>query len=560
MRSILLPLILAIVSANAQDVTTRLADLTAVRDDLPRRHPGFFAVTSRADFEAAADALGQEAAALTTTQFYVRLLALAALAHDAHTSISLGGTPAASLGFTLMPVAFRWFDDGLFVIAAEDAYEELNAARVVAIQGQPVDQVLDRLRPVIAHENEPWFRYLAPGFVANFGVLRGLGVVPETEQPEFTFRLATGEIRKVAIGARTDAALRGPYSRTPGFNTVAARRTNEIYWAEYWPESRTVYVAYRVCQESPAKPIAEFTREVIGLAQSGPVDTMIFDLRGNTGGNSLHFDRLVEGLSGPLGGLLQNRQFRAFGLIDRGTFSSGMLAAESLKRPLDLPPGFGSADGSAPFTLVGEATGGKPAGWGEVLPFTLPGSGLRGQYSTKFFRPPAHIPDLPSIEPDVPVKLHSTDYFARHDPFLAAVFARAKRGGAAPAPAGDVIVVNAASARADAAIAPGSLVFALGNFGEQPATVRLNGQEIVPNFQVPKQLLLTLPPELQPGPVVIEVTPATGTQRGEFTISTTGPGLFTVFEHDPAQLGAISRAGDLLTIMATGLVAQRPLV
>lgn len=551
MRSLLLTLALAIVTAHAQNVTARLADLATVRNELPRLHPNLFSVTPRAEFDAAADALARQSATLSNAQFYVRLFSLVAMGRDAHTSISLGGA-STELGFAPLPLVLRWFDDGLFVIGTDDTNAELMGAGVMAIQGEPIEKVLERIRPVIAHENESWFRYLAPNFIANVGVLRGIGLVPESDSPEFTLRLANGESRSVTLTASAGGALRGQFSRTPGFNTVTARRTNENYWAEYWPEARTVYVAYRVCQESPAKPIAEFTREIIGLAQSGPVDTLIFDLRGNTGGNSAFFDRLLEGLNQLLGGFLQNRQFRAFGLIDRGTFSSGMLGVQSLTRPLELPPGFGPADGSAPVTLVGEATGGKPAGYGEVRPFTLPGSGLRGQHSTRFFRPLAHTPDLPSIEPDVPVSLRSTDHFTRHDPFLAAVFARTKRGGAAPS--GEILVVNAASNRTDAAMAPGSLAFAYGDFGDQPVTVKVNGQEIVPNAQTGRQLLLALPASLTPGPAVIEA----GALRGEFTLSSTGPGIFTVFENDPTQLGAIRRDGDVLTVTATGVGPQRP--
>ncbi len=554
MRSMLLVLALVSVTAHAQNIAACLADLSAVRNDLPRLHPGFFAVTPRVEFDAAAAALAHESTTLSNPEFYVRLLSLAAMARDAHTSISLGGIPA-ELGFARLPLGFRWFDDGLYVSGTDDANVELMAARVLAIQGEPAEEVLARLRPVVAHENESWFRHLATDFVANLGVLRGIGLVPESEAPEFRFRLATGEVRSVTL-TPNGQPVRGQFTRTPGFATVTARRNNENYWAEYWPEAHTVYVAYRVCQESPARPIATFTREIIGLAQSGPMDTMIFDLRGNTGGNSIYFDRLLEGLNLPRY-FLQNRQFRVFGLIDRGTFSSGMFAAMSLKAPLRLPNGSGPADGSAPITLVGEATGGKPASYGEVRPFTLPGSGLRGQHSTRFFATRSHIPNLPSVEPEVPVSLRSTDHFARHDPFLAAVFARAQRGSAAPA--GDVMVLNAASERPDAAIAPGSLVLASGEFGEAPVMVKVNGQQIVPHAQAGRELLLVLPGSLTPGPAVIEVEVGTGTLRGEFTVSRTGPGVFRVFENDPTQVGAVRRDGELLTLTATGLGPELPL-
>jgi hypothetical protein len=108
------------------------------------------------------------------------------------------------------------------------------------------------------------------------------------------------------------------------------------------------------------------------------------------------------------------------------TFSSGMDDAMDLKQP--VPPEVAAAFPTADFTqlmrIVGEPTGGKPAEYGEVKSFTLPGSQVVGQYSTKYFPNPDFIPGLPSFMPDIPVSLRSTDYFARHDPAMAAILAR----------------------------------------------------------------------------------------------------------------------------------------
>jgi hypothetical protein len=66
--------------------------------------------------------------------------------------------------------------------------------------------------------------------------------------------------------------------------------------------------------------------------------------------------------------------------------------------------------------LVGEDTGGGASGFGEVVPFTLPNSGVSGQVSTRRFE----LPDAPGtrLEPDVRVDLNSADYFSDRDPVL----------------------------------------------------------------------------------------------------------------------------------------------
>src|SRR6185295_18694646 len=101
-----------------------------------------------------------------------------------------------------------------------------------------------------------------------------------------------------------------------------------------------------------------------------------------------------------------NPRFRLYAIIDKGTFSSGMDNAMTLKQPApqESASAFPGVDPAAStVTVLGEATGGEPSGYGEVVGFTLPGSHLPGQYSTKYFTKPSYIPDLPSFLPDIPV-------------------------------------------------------------------------------------------------------------------------------------------------------------
>jgi len=93
--------------------------------------------------------------------------------------------------------------------------------------------------------------------------------------------------------------------------------------------------------------------------------------------------------------------------------------------------------------LIGEPTGGKPASYGEVKFFLLPNSGLAMNYSTNFV-PALYVPDTPSLLPDVAIPMRSADFFVRHDPVLAAIFARAT---IPPPPSGAVITVSAARAK-----------------------------------------------------------------------------------------------------------------
>ena len=460
-----------------------------------------------------------------------------------------------------------------FVTAASREYLFLNGGRVLRVGDAPVEEAIERMRPIISHENEWWFRSLAPQYLRNLGILRGLKLAPLSGPARFTVRVASGEVREVELTSSTAPLIR-PVQQTTGYSQVTLRRMDELYWAEYWPESLTLYIAYRQCQEMPGKPIAEFVAEITNLARQ-PIDTMVFDLRGNGGGNSIYFTRLLQGLQQTIApAVLGNPRFRGFALIDRGVFSSGMLAVWDLKQPLALPPGVGPEDGSPVITTVGEPTGGKPGSYGEILRVSLPASGISLQYSTRYFSPPSYIRPGDTIVPDVRVPLRSTDYYARHDPYLAAVFART---GDPPAlPTGDIVVVNGASFRPESGIAPGSFAAAFAAFPDPLPAVEVSGVPVTVLGASAQQIVFRVPESAIPGATTISV----GTMRGQFTISAAGPGLFIADPANPQQPGAVlnqdsrlnredsrARQGELLQIFGTGYsddfaaqvwIAQRP--
>lgn len=523
----------AAVAAHGQAVSLdqRRQDLQYVRTELPRLHPNLFSVTPRAVFEAAARELEDAVGALGVEAFYARLAGLVALGRDSHTALGVNSTSAQAAGFAGLPVLFREFDDGVFVTAAGGHHLFLNEARVLRVGGVAVEEVWERLRPVVAHENEWWFRAQAPQYMRNLGVLRGLGLAPMDGPARFTVRLATGEEREVELGASAAALIR-PVQQTAGFTPVTLRRTDEFYWVEYWPETRTLYIAYRQCQEMPAKPIAAFVAEIAALAR-GPVETTVFDLRGNSGGNSSYFTRLLQAVR-PVKG-------RGFALIDRGVFSSGMFAVWDLL-------------GTPGITTVGEPIGGKPGSYGEVLTVSLPGSRMLLQHSTRYFAAPVYVPAGDTIAPGLAVPLPSTDYFARHDPYLAAVFAGA---GAFPAPpAGEVLVVNGASFRPETGIAPGSFAAAFGLFAEPPAAVEVNGVAVPVVGATAQQAVFRVPEDAVPGLATVGV----GALRGEFTITAAGPGLFIADPGNPEQPAAVLRPGvrpgEVVELFGTGYPAD----
>ena len=247
------------------------------------------------------------------------------------------------------------------------------------------------------------------------------------------------------------------------------------YWFTYSAPLRLLYFKYNVCREIAGSPFAAFADKLLSTLDANPVDTLVIDFRGNVGGDSSVLDPLVAGLERGPALFSPNPRFVAYDVIDKGTFSSGMTNAISLKslqlQAAAANPGLGL---EKHMVVIGEPTGGAPVGFGNVVQFTLPYSRLTGQYSTKTFTLLPYIPAAPSFMPDIAIPIRSTDFFARFDPVLAAILARS--AGAPAPPSGNAIAVNGASFRIEQGLAPGSFASVFGLFPENVDAVLVNGQ------------------------------------------------------------------------------------
>ena len=567
MRQALIAAVLCALPLSAQRFSTaqRQADLNFVATQVPKLHVNFFFQLDPATYQNAVVKLQSQIATLTDAEFYVQLAALMAMAGDAHTSIALDGTAAQNAGFSVYPLRFRWLDDGVFVTAAAAPYAQALGARLVAVGGVPIAQVVQMLGTVISHSNDQWLHYLAQQYLTGQQILHGLDILPVSATSPLTFETLAGDQFTLQVG--TDAGLPLQAAPDPARGPVPdyLQQQGSNYWYSYSPANQMLYFKYNVCEDDPSNPFANFSAALLATMDSQPVNTLVIDLRGNTGGNAGVIGPLLNGFAARISAFLANPQFHSYEVIDKGTFSSGMDDAMQIKSmALQAGAMLPGVNVGELFTVIGEPTGGKPNEYGEVVGFVLPGSGLVGQYSTKYLTAPAGIPDTPSFMPDVAISTRSTDFLARYDPVFGAMMARSQ--GPPASPSGDVITVNGASFRTGQGIAPGGIAAAFGTFSTTPDQVLVNDTAGQLLGAAPSQATFVIPFSAAPGPATISVR-AGGVElaSGEATISAVAPAIFVVNATDPSQPGAVENqdyalngsgtpaaAGSIVQIYATG--------
>lgn len=94
---------------------------------------------------------------LTDGQVIVRLARMVAMLHDNETQLIL--PPSA-----VYPLAARWIGNGIYLLGVPAGDRWLLGARLEAVDGHPVRQVVARLRPLIDHQDPGIARGWAVGW------------------------------------------------------------------------------------------------------------------------------------------------------------------------------------------------------------------------------------------------------------------------------------------------------------------------------------------------------------------------------------------------------------
>jgi hypothetical protein len=438
-------LMIALVRLAAADSARDLAwqqDLDTLSTQLPKLHPNLFFQVSRTEWTGAVAELRAMIPQLSDVEVMAGLARVTAMVRDGHTNLFL---TQRNSSFRLLPLQMRWFEDGLFITSAGQDYPRALGARVVQIGDVPLDRAYLLAGGIISHENDSWVREISPQYLLNADLLQALRITASNISVPFVLEDRTGRFT-VDIASLPPGTPAAVLPDAAGFTPFWRQHTDRNYWFTYVPSSKLLYFAYNVCREQNDVSFAVFNDLLWQTFDANPVETFVVDLRNNTGGNSSVIDPFVASGFARLDRLAG---VRAVAIIGRRTFSAAITDAIGFKQ--------------GRVYLVGEPSGGSPNSYGEVQSFALPYSKLTVSYSTKHFSFPGY-PDGP-LMPDVPVRSYSADYFARHDPFLAAVLAGTDPGTTV----GSSAVFNAAAPRLDQPVAPGSLASTFVDLGEVTA-------------------------------------------------------------------------------------------
>ena len=406
--STLLALMMLCGSALAEaDITAAQmqGDLTELCGSLERQHIDLFAHVTQAEWEAERQRISDEIPEMTPGRFYYELRHLVALVGDAHTNVSFTSNPYRYL--TALPFAVAHFSDGWRLLMLEERNRAWLGYELIAIDGVPIEEVFERSKGIISHENDEWVQTQFSNTINFLEALQHLGVTGENaDSVTLTVRADAGSPEEqLIIPAMDEQSIFAANIASFQPEAVSETAASGIYRSMALGDD-CLFIQYNSCQESADMPMRAFADAVGGFLAEGAYARLIVDLRYNSGGDS----SVLWPLTDVLADCQRYNGLEVYVLIGPNTFSSAIINAIELR-------------GALGATLVGQPTGGSVNAYGEILSFPLPHMPLSVSYSTKYFEMAPGYPEGEPPYPDVTVEPAFGDYRAGRDAAVEAVLA-----------------------------------------------------------------------------------------------------------------------------------------
>jgi len=207
------------------------------------------------------------------------------------------------------------------------AHRGLLGARLEAIDGHPVSEVIARLEPVIDYDKQdPGIARDTEAFYLRMpDLLNWLGLTRSPTSATFTVRTTSGQQTMTLAAVPDNQSTFDGVSLAQVPKTLAQTNAGKPFWLEVLSRHRAVYLKYNQCIDG--SEFGKTAAEALTALRVHPGYRLIVDLRDNPGGNSAPFQALIDGIRADPA---INRHGRIFGLVNGGTASSATLDANSL--------------------------------------------------------------------------------------------------------------------------------------------------------------------------------------------------------------------------------------
>jgi tetratricopeptide (TPR) repeat protein len=390
-------------------------DLKFLQKKVHDDYPFLFKKVTKEKFDTEVEQLYAAIPNLEEHEIIVGLSRIVALFEYGHTAMGLSGWyDRAPVKFHQMPYNLYWYNDGIHVQGVHKDYEKALGAKVLKVAGVPVEKAAQMVRPVMSVENDQYFKAFALTYLGTPEILHAQGVTA-TLQETITLTLEKeGKTFELTFKPVSAERFPGQYSHiqeegdwldardNTGETPLYLKNLDRIYFYEYLPEQKAVYIRHSQIQDDDQQAIPEFYAEVFDFIAKNEVEKMILDVRLNGGGNNYKNKPIVTGI---IETEKINKPGHLFVILGRRTYS----ACQNLVNELD---NYTNA------VFVGEPTAENINFYGDNRREVLPNSQIPVFLSFAWWQDKPQWENDDWLAPHLAVDMSFEEYRTNQDPVL----------------------------------------------------------------------------------------------------------------------------------------------
>lgn len=408
--------ILIYIPLTAQNTTSTeewQMDVRYLQSTIHDEFPFLFKKVSAETFDKEIEALYQELPSLEAHEIPVAFSRIISLFGYGHSHIPF----STITNGTILPINLYHFSDGVYIEGAHMDHKNAIGAKVIAIEGIPILEALEMVRPVVPVENEQYFKAFGLRFVTSPAILHTQGVTSELSETITMTLEKEGRTFAHTFPSIPLKELSVAYSLTVLNEQWMSVRDQEttplylkyleehVYYFEYIEAEKTVYARQSMVRDEKKEKIAAFYARMFDFIETHEVERLVYDVRHNGGGNNYLNQPLIKEI---IRSDKINKEGNLFVITGRRTFSACQNLVNELGNYTEA-------------IFVGEPTAENVNFYGDTKPVVLPNSKLKTHISYAWWQDKSHWESAKWTSPNIAVEMSFEDYRTNQDPVLDAV-------------------------------------------------------------------------------------------------------------------------------------------
>ncbi len=365
---------------------------------------------TRKDFDAQIEKLYQDIPTLQPHQILVGFSRIVATLQYGHTYVAFDNK---TVKFHRLPVQFMQFSDGVYLQAVTRDYPKAVGAKVLKMGDMPIDAALKAIYPVVSAENSQFFKAYSADALRTPEILHAQRVLPNlTNKIKLTLE-KEGKIFDQIFEAKETFETDEQYgffkenktwldARNSDKTPLYLKDLNKMYFFEYLPDSKTVYVRHSQIEDDPSEDIPTFYARLFDFIEHNDVEKLVLDVRLNGGGNNYKNKAIVTSL---IKSSKINQKGKFFVILGARTFSACQNLVNELHNYTNA-------------LFVGEPTGENINFYGDNRLIELPKTKVPVRLSFAWWQDKPEWDNDDWLAPNLPVDMSFDDYRSNRDPVL----------------------------------------------------------------------------------------------------------------------------------------------